>query len=139
MPNDEELDIAGRAALPAPAAGPAIARLVAEVYEQVPPDTKRRLLEHLTAPLGALALFAVANGAFARIALQGGRGDWQVRLDDAARVRGADVAALVDFVMQASADAVDGLVQLLGSAQGLAGSALVAVLVSLLLQRANRK
>jgi hypothetical protein len=79
-----------------------LATLVGEVYESAPATDRRRLLEYLLPPMGVLALVAVADGIFARIRL---RSDWaqvHVGLDDAVRVSGNDVAALVERLQQIS-------------------------------------
>lgn len=48
-----------------------------------PPAGKSRLLEPLLRPLGLLSLFALADGAFARIWLRNGASELRVSPDDA--------------------------------------------------------
>jgi hypothetical protein len=115
----------------------ALATLVGEVYESAPASDRRRLLEYLLPPMGVLSLLAVADGIFARIRL---RSDWaqvQVGLDDAVRVSGSDVAALVERLQQISSEAVNGLARVVAASPVMASSTAAAVLVALLVQRAR--
>jgi hypothetical protein len=57
--------------------------LVARLYADAPPAGKSRLLEPLLRPLGLLSLFALADGAFARIWLRNGASELRVSPDDA--------------------------------------------------------
>lgn len=114
-----------------------LATLVGEVYESAPASDRRRLLEYLLPPMGVLSLLAVADGIFARIRL---RSDWaqvQVGLDDAVRVSGSDVAALVERLQQISSEAVNGLARIVAASPVMASSTAAAVLVALLVQRAR--
>ncbi len=116
-----------------------VAQLVGEVYEAAPPMEKGRLLEQLLRPLGVLALVAVANGIFAGIRFRGGWPQLHVQLDDAQKVRSADVIALVNYLQQVSVEAVDGLAQLLVASPALAGSGAAALLVTVLMRRARNR
>jgi len=116
-----------------------IAQLVGRVYELAPPAERRRLLEQLLKPLGVLSLVAVANGIFASIRLRGGWSEMQVRAEDAQNVQPGDIITLVNHVQQVSVQAVDGLADLLAASPVLAGSAVTALLITLLVQRARSR
>jgi hypothetical protein len=111
-----------------------VPELVARLYADAPPAEKSRLLEPLLRPLGLLSLFALADGAFARIWLRNGASDLRVSPDDAQAISAAQVADLVGYLEQASVEALDGLCQVIGASPLLAGSA-SAVLVVLVLRR----
>jgi hypothetical protein len=112
-----------------------VPELVAQVYEAAPPAERAHLLETLLRPLGVLSLFGIADGVFARVKLQGGWQNLQVRLEDIQGVRAADVVALVEHAQQACVEAVEGLAQLLAASPALSGTAAAALLISLLLRR----
>lgn len=116
----------------------AIAQLVAQVYETAPPAVRSRLLEHLLRPLGVLSLVAIAGGVFARIRFRSGWQPIRIPVEDLQYVRVADVVALVDHTQQVCVEAVDGLAQVLMGSKVLAGSAAAVMLVTALLQRAQR-
>lgn len=116
-----------------------IAELVGQVFEAAPTPEKRRLLAHLIRPLGLLSLVAVANGIFAKLRFRDGWQDIQPRLEDVQQVHTSDVVALVDHVQQVSVEAVDSLAHLLKTSPVVTGSAAAAVLVTILLQRANAR
>ncbi len=113
-----------------------IPELVAAVFEAAPPEERGHLLEPLLRPLGVLSLFGVAGGIFAKAKLKGGWQDLHVRLEDIKAVRAADVAALVDYAQQVSAEAMDGLAQQISRAPVFATSAAAVLLVSLLVRAA---
>jgi hypothetical protein len=117
----------------------AIAELVGQVFEAAPAPEKRRLLAHLIRPLGLLSLVAVANGIFAKLRFRDGWQDIQPRLEDVQKVHTSDVVALVDHVQQVSVEVVDNLAHLLKASPVVTGSAAAAVLVTILLQRANAR
>ena len=106
--------------------------LVARVYEEAPPALRARLLEHLLRPLSLLSISAVANGIFARIVLGRGWHNLHANADDANRIHGSDVAALVNHVQQVSVQAIDSLTGVIGNSPVLAGSAAAAMLITLL-------
>ena len=108
----------------------AIAELVGTVFEQAPLAERGHLLEPLLRPLGVLSLAAVANGVFAKMRMRGGWQDFKVRVEDVANVRGSDVVALVNYVQQASVDAIDRMGQVLSSSPGLMTSAAAALLAA---------
>lgn len=111
-----------------------VPELVARLYADAPPAEKSRLLEPLLRPLGLLSLFALADGAFARIWLRNGASELRVSPDDAQAISAAQIADLVGYLEQASVEALDGLCQVIGASPLLAGSA-SAVLVVLVLRR----
>ena len=112
-----------------------VPELVAQVYEAAPPAERAHLLETLLRPLGVLSLFGIADGVFARVKLQGGWQNLQVRLEDIQGVNADDIVALVDHAQQVCGEAVDGLAQLLMASPALSGTAAAALLISLLLRR----
>lgn len=116
-----------------------LSRLVGRVYEAAPPATRRKLLEHLLRPLGLLSLAVVANGAFAKVLSRGNWFDKSVPLDEVHNIQPGDVVTLVDYVLQVSSDAINGLAQLLTASPSLTSSAAATVLVTLLLQRASKR
>ena len=111
-----------------------IPQLVAQLYRDASPPEKSRLLELLVRPLGLLALFALADGVFARIWLRNGQDRFQARVEDALAVSGNDIATLVSYVQQSSVEVLDGLLQIINASPALAGSA-AAMVVMLVLQR----
>ncbi|MCB2041369.1 MAG: hypothetical protein KDH48_11585 [Rhodoferax sp.] len=116
-----------------------VGQLVAEVYASSPAPLRSRLLSFLLRPLGVLALVAIADGIFAKIRFRSGWPDPQVALEDANRVQPGDIAALVERVQQVSTDAVDGLATIVAGSPLIASSAAAAVLVAMLVQRANAR
>lgn len=92
-----------------------ISRLVAQVYACAPAAEKRRMLEHLLTPLGALARVTVAHGAFAVCLFQSGWRDLQVRFDDAPDVRIEHIIDLVDYVQKVSVESVDTLAEMVNA------------------------
>lgn len=114
----------------------AIAQLVGQVYAVAPPAERGRLLEHLLKPLGVLSLVAIANGIFAKIRFRSGWPDLHVQLEDTQGVQVSDVITLVTHVQQVSLQAVDGLAGVLAT---LTGSAAAALLITLLMQRAQHR
>jgi hypothetical protein len=109
-----------------------IPELFAEVYGAVPAVERGRLLEQLMRPLGVLSLFGIAGGIFANIRFRSG---WK----DIQRVSASEVVTLVDHVQQVSVETVDGMAQLLAASPVLSGSAAAALLVALLLRRAQSR
>lgn len=124
---------------PQPVSEAAIAQLVGQVYEFAPPAERRRLLEHLIKPLGVLSLVAVANGIFASLRFQSSWQDMQIRVEDAQSIQARDVIALVNYVQQVSAQAVDGLASVLASSPVMTGSAAASLLITLLMQRSRTR
>ena len=124
-------------AAPARCAPASIPQLFGEVYELSPAPLRVRLLDQLIRPLGVLALVAVANGVFARIRLRDGWQDLRIGIDDAWKVKGSDVSALVEHVQWVSIEAVDGVADWLRSSPALTASAAAALLVAALTQRAR--
>ena len=116
-----------------------IAQLVGQVYEYAPPAERSRLLAHLLRPLGVLSLVAIANGIFAKIRFRSGGPDLHVPLEDAQNVQVSDIIALVNHVQQVSAHAVDGLADMLAASPVMTGSAAAALLIAVLVQRAQSR
>lgn len=114
-----------------------IANLLGEVYESALPAERSRLLEHLLRPLSLLSLAAVADGIFADIRLRGRWPDLQVRLEDAQRVHVNDVIALADYVQQVSVESIQTLTRMLTVSPMVTGSAAAALLMTVLVQRAQ--
>jgi hypothetical protein len=110
--------------------------LVGRAYESSPPPVRKSLLEQLIRSVGILGLVTVAGGVFAKIRLRGGWPDIAVRLDDLQDIKTSDVVALVDYVQQVSAGALTDAVQLMASNPALTSSGAMAVLMSIMLQRA---
>ncbi len=92
-----------------------IAELVAAIYASATVGARVRLLEHLLRPLGALSILVVADGIFGRIWFRHGWCEFRIRPEDIAEVRYEHVAALVEHVLQRSADTVYLLPDLLGA------------------------
>ena len=116
-----------------------IPELVAQVYEAAPAAERGRLIEQLLRPLGVLSLVAIADGIFAKLRLRSGWQHLSVRLDDLGSVRASHVIALVDHAQQVSVETVDGLAQWLVASPALSGSAVAALLVTVLVQRARQR
>ena len=112
-----------------------IGDLVGEVYGGAAPNERRRLIEHLLAPLSLLSLFAVADGAFARAWFRRGWQDLNVRVEDLDLIRASDVVSLVDFVQQVSVDTINGLAQVIGASPTMGASAAAALLIAALVKR----
>lgn len=121
-----------------PAATASIPKLVAEVYDSAPVTERAHLLEQLLQPVGVMSLFGIAGGVFANIRFRSGWQDMHVRLEDIQSVRGEQIATLVGHIQQISAEAVDGLAQMLTASPLLSSSAAAAMLVTLLVQRSRK-
>jgi hypothetical protein len=112
-----------------------IPQLVGRIYDAAPMAERRRILEHLLRPLGALAVVGVCNGIFTKIWFRNGWSDLRIRAEDAQSVQGIDVIALVDYVQQASVDTIGGLASMLAASPMIVQSAATAMLVSILMRR----
>ena len=112
-----------------------IPEVVGKIYDIAPATERCHILEHLLKPLGALALVGVCNGIFTKIWFRSGWNDLHIRPEDAQSVQGVDVASLVDYVQQASAETVDGLASLLSTSPMMVYSAAAAMLVTVLVRR----
>ena len=117
----------------------AISQLVSEVYVAAPPAEKSRLLAHLMRPLGVLSLVAIANGIFAKIRFRSSWPDLNIPVEDAQSVQAGDVITLVNHVQQVSVHAVDSLTDMLAASPMLTKSTAAALLITLLLQRAQTR
>jgi hypothetical protein len=60
-------------------------------------------------------------------------------VEDAQNVQSRDVIALVNYVQQVSAHAVDGLAHLLAASPVMTGSAAATLLITLLMQRSRNR
>lgn len=116
-----------------------LAELVGGTYKTAPPSMRRRLLAHLLQPLGMLSLAVVANGIFLKIRYRNEWPNMQVGLDDLPGVGVDDVVALAEQAQRVGLDALDGLAQLLMTSPAMTGSAVAAVLVTLLVRRAQMR
>jgi hypothetical protein len=116
----------------------ALAHLVAQVYEDAPPEARGQLLEYLLKSMGVVSLLAIADGIFAKIRFRSGWPELHIQLEDIQNVRPSDVAALVDHACHMSVEAIDGLTRMLAVSPAMAGSAAAAMLVTMLLRRARR-
>ena len=112
-----------------------IPQLVGRIYDAAPMAERRRILEHLLRPLGALAVVGVCNGIFTKIWFRDGWSDLHIRAEDAQSVQGIDVIAIVDYVQQASVETIGGLASMLAASPMIAYSAATAMLVSILKRR----
>ncbi|NDP48982.1 MAG: hypothetical protein GZ085_11485 [Sulfuriferula multivorans] len=116
-----------------------ISRLVGEVYEVAPAVERSRLLTHLLKPLGVLSIVAVANGIFSKVRFNNGWTNLDIRPEDVENVRAIDVVTLVNYVQQVSISAVDGLAQVLAASPVMTGSAVTAVLITILASRSRNR
>jgi hypothetical protein len=114
-----------------------LTQLVVTAFESASPVVRRHLLERLLRPLGLLSLAAVAGGIFAKIRLRGNWQDMQVQIEDVQNVSPNDLIALVDHVQQVSVEAVTGVAQVIAASPWMAGSAVAAVLVTVLLRHSR--
>lgn len=114
-----------------------IVELIAQVYDEAPPPTRRRVLEHLLRPLGILSMMGVSNGVFARVCERAGWSDFSIRIEDTDKIHADEVLALASYAQQYSAKAFHGLLQVFGASPALASSATAALLVAILLRHAN--
>lgn len=137
MNSNETCEVHRPGQLPRQVSEDTIAHLVGQVYESAPPAEKSRLIEFLLKPLGVLSLVSVANGIFANIRLRGDWSDMHVRPEDAQNVQASDVITLVNHVQQVSVHAVNGLTQMLAASPVMTGSAAAALLMTVLVQRAQ--
>lgn len=107
-----------------------IPALVGEIYESASAPERVSLIEQLMSPLSLLAVFAVANGLFARLWFQRGFQDNRIRIEDTYVVGKADIAALTSFVQQVSMETIDGVAQVVANSPGLAATAAAALLLA---------
>ena len=82
------------------------AALVAQLYEEADPPARARVIETLMRPLGALALVAVAGGAFAALRQRNGWASLQVTLEDTLRVSAGQVQDLAAYLLQSTPEAL---------------------------------
>jgi hypothetical protein len=139
MNPQHEPGIAASSALASETAELSLPQLVGQVYESAPAAERSRLLEHLMRPLGVLSMAVVANGIFSKLRFLGGWPDFHIRPEDAEAIRVEDVMALVDYVQQASSDAIYGLVRVVSESPVMSATAAATVLVAVLLSRARTR
>jgi len=139
MSPNEATDVHRSEDLTSPVSPDTIAQLVGQVYESVPPAEQSRLIEFLLRPLGVLSLVSVANGIFANIRLRSDWSDIHVRPEDVQNVQASDIISLVNHVQQVSVHAVNGLASILATSPVMTGSAAAALLVTVLMQRAQNR
>lgn len=116
-----------------------LAQLIGGVYESATPIVRSRLIEQLLRPLSVLSLATLAHGIFAKIRFRNEWQQWQVTLEDAQDVQASEVLALADYVQQVSAEAVNGLAQIVAASPMMTASAAAAVLVTLLIKRSRSR
>jgi hypothetical protein len=116
-----------------------IAQLVGKIYRDAPTVERTHLLEQLLRPLGVLSFLTVANGIFARFLFCNGWPQLRVLPDDLLSVQAGDVVALVDYVQQVSALAIDNLVQQIAREPRIAGSTAAAVLLTISMMRSRHR
>ncbi len=116
-----------------------IAELVGKIYRDAPLVERTHLLEQLLRPLGVLSFLTVANGIFARFLFCSEWPQLRVQPDDLLSVQAGDVVALVDYVQQVSALAIDNLVQQIAREPRIAGSAAAAVLLTISMMRSRHR
>jgi hypothetical protein len=117
------------------AADSVVTQLVSKVYESAPPELRSQLLERLIQPLGLLSLLSIAGGVFAKFRLRGNWHNLQGRIEEIKNVQASDVAALAERTQQVSAEALNGLAQILMNSPAIASSAAAATLLALLMHR----
>jgi len=114
-----------------------LTQLVVSAFESASPLVRRHLLQRLLRPLGVLSLAAVAGGIFAKIPFRSNWRNVQVQIEDVQNVSPNDLIALVDHVQQVSVEAVTGVAQVIAASPWMAGSAVAAVLVTVLLRHSR--
>lgn len=120
-----------------------LAPLIADLYAEVPPPLRVRLLRGLLGPVGPLALVAIAAGAFARLLPASRWNGADVNLEDALRIGPEQVFELARYVEQKSPELLLQLPELLGErplwAGTLSGSLLLLALHAMSLRHAARR
>lgn len=114
-----------------------LAILMGKVYEAAPAPMRPRLLEQLLRPVGVLSVVAIANGVFARLRFHTGWPQVPLSAGDVQSIGTDDIIALAYRLVQIGGEALNGVTQLLTDSPALAGSAAAAVLLTLLLGRAQ--
>lgn len=126
---------AGYSVQTSPQNGKRTAELVGQVYETISAQEQSKLLGQLMRPLGILSLVGVANGVFAKLWFRSGQQIAHIRVDDAHQIQAGDVADLVEFVQQVSAETVNAVVDMLAKSPTLTGSTAAALLAATLIRR----
>ena len=109
--------------------------LVKQVYRAAPMEIQRKILNTVVRQLGILSLVAVANGIFARAAIQWPQAAPNIPLDQVPSIKIEDVWELLDFAYQVSSDVFDGLTQLIVASPKIANTASGLLLVAWIAKR----
>jgi hypothetical protein len=115
----------------------AIAKVVSRVYRVANDALRADMLTHLLRPLGALALVAVASGAFARLVRRDGLVPDPISAEDLLRYSSEQIRELTLFVYQVNPDALQPLVEQL--AQSATGIAALSTTALVMLHRSSRR
>jgi hypothetical protein len=115
----------------------AIAKVVSRVYRVANDALRADMLTHLLRPLGALALVAVASGAFARLLRRDGLVPDIISAEDMARYSSEQIRELTMFVHEVNPDALQPLVEQL--AQSAMGMAALSTAALVMLHRSSRR
>lgn len=115
----------------------AIAKVVSRVYRVANGALRAEMLTHLLRPLGALALVAVASGAFARLVRRDGLVPDPISAEDMLRYSSEQIRELTMFVYQVNPDALQPLVEQL--AQSAADMAALSTAALTMLLRSSRR
>jgi len=114
-----------------------IAKVVSRVYRVANDALRAEMLTHLLRPLGALALVAVASGAFARLVRRDGLVPDPISAEDMLRYSSEQILELTMFVYQVKPDALQPLVEQL--AQSATGIAALSTTALVMLHRSSRR
>ena len=98
-------------------------------------EIQRKILNTVVRQLGILSLVAVANGIFARAAIQWPQAAPNIPLDQVPSIKIEDVWELLDFAYQVSSDVFDGLTQLIVASPKIANTASGLLLVAWIAKR----
>ncbi len=115
----------------------AIAKVVSRAYRAANDALRADMLRHLLRPLGALALVAVASGAFARLLRRDGLVPDTISAEDMVRYSSEQIRELTLFVHEVNPEALQPLVEQL--AQGAMGMAALSTAALLILHRSSRR
>ena len=115
----------------------AIAKGVSRAYRAANDALRADMLRHLLRPLGALALVAVASGAFARLLRRDGLVPDTISAEDMVRYSSEQIRELTLFVHEVNPEALQPLVEQL--AQGGMGMAALSTAALLILHRSSRR
>jgi hypothetical protein len=91
-----------RRAASSPDAAPPTPAIIAHVFDRLGLRQRARMLGHLLAPVGPLALAVVSGGAFAKYVARARWPEIPVSVEDAARATSGQVYELVRYVQQSN-------------------------------------